>query len=79
MDLQHRTEPGIWFHDLPPVATIRGAIVASDTGTTPAHMAMVMAYESAQRGYDTMTISGVGTSQERGDMTLMFCVRQLAS
>ena len=35
MYLRPRTESGIWFHDLPPLARIRGAIVATDAGTTP--------------------------------------------
>ena len=33
---------GIWFHDLPPLATIHGAIVATDIGTSPAGMVMVL-------------------------------------
>ena len=36
--LQPRTDLGIWFHDLPPLATICGAIVATDASTTPAGM-----------------------------------------
>ena len=43
MYLQPRTEPGIWFHELPPLATIHGAIVATDTRTTRAGMAMALA------------------------------------
>ena len=42
---QPRTEPGIWFHDLPPLATIHGAIVATDASTTPAGMLMAITYE----------------------------------
>ena len=57
-------EPGIWFHDLPPLATIRGAIMATDAGTTPVGMTMVIAYERAPGEYATETASGIGTSQE---------------
>ena len=38
--LARKTEPGLWFHDLPALATLRGAIVAVDAGRTPAGMAM---------------------------------------
>ena len=47
MYLQPRTEPGIRFHDLTPLATIRGAIVATNAGTTLVGMTMAVAYESA--------------------------------
>ena len=35
------------FHDLPPLTTIRGAIVVTDSSTTPAGMAMALANEHA--------------------------------
>ena len=45
---------GTWFHDLPALAMIHGAIVATGTGTTPAGMAMALAYEHAPGEYTTM-------------------------
>ena len=60
---QPRKEPGIWFHDLP-LAMIRGAILATDTGTTPAGMTMVIAYERAPGECATKTMSGIGASKE---------------
>ena len=75
MYLQPRMQPGIWFHDLPPLATIHGAIVATDAGTTPAGMAMAPAYEHAPGQNMTVTTSGMGTSQEGEALTLLLCVR----
>ena len=72
-------EPGIWFHDLPSLATIRGAIVATDAGITHAGMVMALAYKGAPREYHTRVASGVGTFQEGGAMALQLCVRQPAS
>ena len=40
--LQPCTEPGVWCHDLPPLATIQGIIVVTDAGATPAGMAMAI-------------------------------------
>ena len=77
MYLLPQTEPGIWFHDLPPLATIRGAIVATDTGTTPAGMTMALAYERAPGECTTETTSGIGTSQEGEALTLLLYVRRL--
>ena len=73
-----RTEPGIWFHELPPLATIHGAIVVTDAGATPAGSAMALAHESAPRECCTQVASGVGTSQEGEAMTLLLCIRRLA-
>ena len=39
--LAPKTECGIWFHDLPALATLRGTIVALGVGATTAGMAMV--------------------------------------
>ena len=72
------TVPGIWFHELLSLATIRGAIVATDAGATLAWKVMVLAYESAPGEYITKVASGVGTSQDGEAMTLLLCVRQLA-
>ena len=38
--LAPHVKPGIWFHYLPALATLRGTITAVDAGTTPAGMAM---------------------------------------
>ena len=38
--LAPEVKPGIWFHDPPALATLRGTVTAVDTGTTPAGMAM---------------------------------------
>ena len=69
MYLRPRTEPGIWFHRLTPLATIHGAIIATGASTTPAGMRMALAYEHAPGLYTTMTTSGVGTSQEGEALT----------
>ena len=79
MYLQPWTELGIWFHDLPLRATIRGAILATGAGTIPAGMRMVIAYESAPGEYTAVTTLGMGTSQEGEAMTVLLCVGQLAS
>ena len=76
---QPRREPGKWFHDLPPLVTICEAIVTTDAGTISASRAMVIAHESAQGEYETVTTSGVGTSQEGEALTLLLCVTQLSS
>ena len=74
---QPRTEPGIWFHDLPPVATIWGAIVAADAGSTAAGMAMVMVYGREPGEYATETTSGIGKSEEGEALTPLLCARRL--
>ena len=79
MCLRPRTEPGTWFHDLPVLAMIHGAIVATDAGTTPASMAMALAYEHAPGEYTTVATLGVGTSQEGEALTVLLCVKQLAA
>ena len=38
--LAPEVKPGIWFHDLPALATLRGTVAAVDAGTTQAGMAM---------------------------------------
>ena len=44
--MQPWIEPGIWFHELPLLAMISGAIIATDIGTTPVGMIMVLTHES---------------------------------
>ena len=72
MYLQPRTEPGICFHDVPLLATIHGAIVETGTSTTPAGMAMALAYKHAPRH---VAISKVGTSREGEAGTLLLCTQ----
>ena len=57
-------KPGIWFHDLPALATLRGIVAAVDAGTTQAGMAMAGVAQSGPEAYRTHVASGVGTSQE---------------
>ena len=45
--MRPQAELGIWFHDLPPPATISGAIVATNAGTAKAGMVMALAYKNA--------------------------------
>ena len=56
--LAPEVKPGIWFHDLPALATLRGTVAAVDAGTTPAGVAMAGVPEA----YRTHVASGVGTS-----------------
>ena len=76
--LAPKTEPGIWFHDLPALATLRGTVVAVDAGTTPAGMAMAGVAERGHEAYQAQVASGVGTSQEGEAMVLLSYVRRLA-
>ena len=55
-----QTEPGKWFSDLPRLATIRGAIEATHTGTTHVGMGMAPAHDRAPGQYSTRVASGVG-------------------
>ena len=66
----------VWFHDVPPLATIEGAIVATDAGTTPVGMAMELTYEHESGQRSTRVASGLGTLREGEAMTLLFCVGQ---
>ena len=71
-------EPGIWFHDVQALATLRGTIAAVDAGTTPAGMTMAGVAQSGHGAYRTHVASGVGTSQEGEAMILLSYVRRLA-
>ena len=62
--LAPNTEPGIWFHDLPALATLRGTIAAVYAGTTPAGMAMAGVTQCGHGAYQAHVASRVGTSQE---------------
>ena len=76
--LAPNAEPGIWFHDLPALATLRGTIAAVDAGTTPAGMAMVGVAQSGHEAYRAHAASRVGTSQEGEAMILLSYVMGLA-
>ena len=76
--LAPEVKPGIWFHDLPALATLRGTVVAVDAGTTQAGMAMAGVAQSGPEAYRTHVASGVGTSQEGEAMILLSYVRRLA-
>ena len=69
--LASKSKPGIWFHDLPALSTLRGTIAAVDAGTTPAGMAMVGVAQSGLEAYQTHVASGVGTFQEGQAMILL--------
>ena len=69
MYTQPRTEPVIWLHELLQLATISGATVATDAGTTG--MAMALAYEHALGLDKSVVTSGVGTSQDGEALTLL--------
>ena len=64
--LAPEVRPGIWFHDLPALATLRGTVAAVDAGATQAGMSMAGVAHSGPTAYKTHVASGVGTSQERG-------------
>ena len=76
--LAPKTEPGIWFHDLPALATLRGTIIAVDAGATPVGMAMVGVAQCGPGAYQAHVASGVHTSQEGEAMILLSYVRRLA-
>ena len=71
-------KPGIWFHDLPALATLRGAVAAVDAGTTEAGMAKAGVAQSGPAAYQAHVASGVGTSQEGEAVILLSYVRKLA-
>ena len=71
-------KPGISFHDLPALATLRGTTAAVDVGTTGAGMAMAGVPRSGLEAYRTHVASGVGPSQEGEAMILLSYIRRLA-
>ena len=76
--LAPKIKQGIWFHDLPVLASLRGTIAAVDAGTTPAGMAMAGVARSGPKAYQTHVASGVGTSQEEEAMIILSYIRRLA-
>ena len=60
--LAPETRPGVWFHDLPALVTLRGNVVAVDAGTTQAGMAMAGVVQSGPQACQAQVASGVGTS-----------------
>ena len=73
------TCPGVWFHNLPALATLRGSVVAVDAGATQAGMAMAGVVQSGPGEYQAQVASGVGTSQEGEAMALLSYARWLAT
>ena len=73
-----KAQPGIWFHDLPALATLRGTVVAVDTGTTRGGMAMAGVAQSGPANYQAQMASAAGTSQEGEAMILLSYVSTLA-
>ena len=76
--LAPNNEPRIWFHDLPALGTLHGAITAVDVGTTAAGMAMAGVAQCGHGAYQAHVASAVGTSQEGEAMILLLYVRRLA-
>ena len=76
--LAPEVKPGIWFHDLPALATLRGTVAAVDAGTTQAGMPMAGVAQSEPEADWTHLASGVGTSQEGEAMILLSYVHRLA-
>ena len=77
--LAPETRPGVWFHDLPALATLCGNVVAVDAGTTQMGMAMAGVVQSGPEAYQTQVASGVGTSKEGEAMALLSYARRLAT
>ena len=77
--LAPETRPGVWFHDLPALATLRGSVVAVDAGATQAGMAMAGVVQSGPGEYQCQVASGVGTSQEGEAMAPLSYACQLAT
>ena len=77
--LTPEARPGVRFHDLPALATLRGNVVAVDAGTTQAGMAMAGVVRSRPEGYQAQVASGVGTSQEGEAMNPLLYARPLAT
>ena len=77
--LAPETRPGVWFHDLPALATLRGSVVAVDAGATQAGMAMAGVVQSGRGEYQAQVASGVGTSPEGEAMALLSYARRLAT
>ena len=76
--LAPNAEPGMWFHDLPALATLHRTITAVDAGMTPAGMAIAGVAQTGHGAYRTHMASRVGTSQEGEAMILLSYVQRLA-
>ena len=74
-----RDSQGVWFHDVPALATLRGNVVAVDAGTTQGAMAMARVVQSGPEAYQAQVASGVGTSQEGEAMALLSYARRPAT
>ena len=69
---------GIWFHDLPALATLRGIVVAVEAGATRGGMAVAGVAQNWPATYQAQVTSAVGTSQEEKPMIRPSYVRRLA-
>ena len=76
--LAPEVQPGIWFHDLPALTTLRGTVAAVDAGAMRAGMPMAGVAKSGPAAYQAHVASGVGTSQEGEAMILLSYIRRLA-
>ena len=76
--LAPETRPGVWFHDPPALATLRGNVVVVEAGATQAGMAMAGVVPSGPGAYQARVASGVGTSQEGEAMALLSYARRPA-
>ena len=76
--LAPEVRPGMWFHDLPALATLRGTVAAVDAGATRAGMSMAGVAQSGPTAYQTHVASGVGTSQQGEAMILLSYIRRPA-
>ena len=77
--LAPETRPGVWFHDLPALATLRGSVVAVDAGATQAGMAIAGVVQRGPGEYRAQVASGVGTSQKGEVIALPSYARRLAT
>ena len=73
-----RIKPGIWFHDLPALATFRGTVAVVDAGTMQAGMAMAGVAQSRLEAYRTHVACRVGTFHEGEAMIFLLYARTLA-
>ena len=69
--LAPKVTPGIWFHDLPALATLHASVAAVHAGTSQAGMSMAGVAQSGCEAYRTHVASAVGTSQEGEAMILL--------
>ena len=64
-------DPGIWFHELPALATVQGVIVAVDARTTLAGGGMTRVAQCGHGAFQAHVACGVGSSQVGEAMILL--------